>query len=94
MDEVNAQLNSLSQSRDVTYCNHYGGGWQISVTTGYRCVDRRKWYVPFSKTDCKPTINLGIALRLSEWFTFKQMVERLHRDYPDVNYTPCFLTHP
>jgi len=51
------------------------------VITGYRCVDLRKWYVPF-------------ALRLSDWFAFKQTVQHLHRDYPDVvNYTACFLTH-
>ena len=28
-------------------------------------------------------------------FVFKQTVQHLHRDYPDVvNYTACFLTHP
>ena len=26
MDEVDAQLNNLSQDRDVAYCTHYGGG--------------------------------------------------------------------
>ena len=46
IDEVDDQLNSLSQDRDVAYCAHYGGGWHVSVNTGYRCVDLRKWYVP------------------------------------------------
>jgi len=46
MDEVDDQLSSLSQDRDVAYCAHYGGGWHVSVNTGYRCVDLRKWYVP------------------------------------------------
>jgi len=73
MDKVDDQLNSLSQDRDVAYCAHYGGGWQVSVNTGYRCVDLRKWYVPFGKTERKPT-RTAIALRLSEWFTFKQTV--------------------
>jgi len=94
MDEVDDQLNSLSQDRDVAYCAHYGGGWHVSVNTGYRCVDLRKWYVPFRKTERKPT-RTSIALRLSDWFVFKQIAQRLHRDYPDVvNYTVCFLTHP
>ena len=54
----------------------------------------RKWFVPFGKTERKPT-RTGIALRLSEWATFKQMVERLHGDYPDVAYyMPCWLNHP
>ena len=44
MDEVDDQLNSLSQDRDVAYCAHYGGGCHVCVNTGYRCVDLRKWY--------------------------------------------------
>jgi len=24
---------------------HYGGDWHVSVTTGFKCVDLRKWYV-------------------------------------------------
>jgi len=63
MDEVDDQLNSLSQDRDVAYCAHYGGGWHVSVNTSCRCVDLRKWYVPFGKTERKPT-RTGIALRL------------------------------
>jgi len=39
----------------------------------------------------KPT-KTGIALRLNEWPTFKQAVDKLHRDNPTVaNFTPCFL---
>jgi len=50
--------------------------------------------VPFGKTERKPT-RAGIALRLSERFVFKQTIQQLHRDNPDVvNYTACFLTHP
>jgi len=63
MDEVDDQLNSLSQDRYVDYCAHNGGGWRVSVNTGYRCVDWRKWSVPFAKTERKPT-RTGIALRL------------------------------
>ena len=94
IDEVDEQVNRLMLGRDVAYSNHYGGGWHVSVTTGYRCVDMRKWFVPFGKTERKPT-RTGITLRLSEWAMFKQAVECLHRDYPDVvNYIPCWLTHP
>jgi len=94
MDEVADQLNCLSQDRDVVYCADHGGGWHVSVNTGYRCVDLRIWYVPFGKTERKPT-STGIALRLCEWFAFKQTVQHLQRDYPDVvNCTACFLSHP
>jgi len=93
-DKVDEQLNMMSQEQDVAYRYHYGGGWHVSMTTGFWCVDLRKWYVRFGETGVKPT-KTGIALRLPEWLKLKQIIEYLHRDYPNVdNYTPCFLTHP
>jgi len=79
MDEVDEQLNLMSQERDVAYRYHYGGGWHVSVTTGFKCVDLRKWYVRFGETEVKPT-RTGIALRLPEWLKLKQIVEYLHRE--------------
>ena len=91
LGEIDNQLYRLSQGEDVAYCNHYGGGWHVSLTKGFRCVDLRKFYVPFGETISKPT-KTGIALRLSEWPTFKMAVDNLHRDNPIVaNFTPCFL---
>ena len=47
--------------------------------------------MPFGQTLWKPTKE-GIALRLSEWPTFKEAVNKLHRDNPTVaSFTPCFL---
>jgi len=37
-----ALLHRLPQGEDVAYCNHYGGGWHVSVTKGFRCIDIRK----------------------------------------------------
>ena len=91
LNEIDNQLYRLSQGEDVAYCNHYGEGWHVSLTKGFRCVDLRKFYVPFGETASKPT-KTGIALRLSEWPTFKIAVDNLHRDNPAVaNFTPCFL---
>ena len=58
---------------------------------GFRCIDLRKFYVPFGQALWKPTKE-GIALRLSEWPTFKEAIDKLHRDNPTVaNFSPCFL---
>ena len=47
----------------------------------------------FGQTLWKPTKEV-IALRLSEWPTFKEAVNKLHRDNPTVaSFTPCFLNH-
>ena len=78
-------------SEDVAYCMHYAGAWHVSLTKGFRCVDLRKFFIPTDQTVWKPT-KTGIALRLNEWPTFKQAVDKLHRDNPTVaNFTPCFL---
>ena len=65
LDEIDNQLYRLSQGEDVAYCNHYGGGWQVSLTKGFHCIDLRKWWLPIGETSCKPTTT-GIALRLFE----------------------------
>ena len=46
LGEIDNQLCRLSQGEDVAYCTHYGGGWHVSLTKGFRCVDLRKFYVP------------------------------------------------
>lgn len=47
LGEIDNQLYRLSEGEDVAYCNHYGRGWHVSLTKGFRCVDLRKFYVPF-----------------------------------------------
>jgi len=91
LDQIDDQLRRMSDGEDVAYCMHYGGAWHVSLTKGFRCVDLRKFFVPTHKTVWKPT-KTGIALRLNEWPTFKQAVDKLHRDNPTVaTIIPCLL---
>ena len=60
-DEIDNQLYKLTQGENLVYQSHYGGGWYVSLTKGFRCIDLRKFYVPFGETTCKPT-RTGIAL--------------------------------
>jgi len=63
----------------------------VSLTKWFRCVDLRKFFVSKDQNTWKPT-KTGIALGVHEWPTFKQAVEKLHRDNPTVaNFTPSFL---
>ena len=54
LDEIDNQLYKLTQGEKLAYQNHYGGGWYVSLTKGFRCIDLRKFYVPFGETTCKP----------------------------------------
>ena len=92
LDEIDHQLDKLSRGEEVAYRNHHGGGWHVSVTSDFQCVDLRKFYLPFGQTiGIKPT-KTGFAFRLSEWSTFKQVIQFVRRDHPDVaNFVLCFL---
>jgi len=91
LDQIDNQLRRLSEGEDVAYCMHYAGTWHVSLTKGFRCVALRKFFVPTDQTVWKPT-KTGIALRLNKWPTFKQAIDKLHRDNPTATtYTPCLL---
>ena len=64
-NEIDNQLYRLSLGEDVAYCNHYGGGWHVSLTKGFRCIDLRKFYVPFGETAVSYThLTLPTILRV------------------------------
>ena len=36
LDEIDNQLCKLTRGEDLAYQNHYGGGWHVSLTKGFR----------------------------------------------------------
>ena len=44
---------------------HIGGGWYVLVTSGYWCIDVRKFYMA-RDNNIKPT-RKGFAIRINEW---------------------------
>jgi len=69
-DEINEAVQRVTDGdEDVKLCRHIGGAHYISVTSGFRCVDFRKFYLPYgvkTQEEIRPT-QKGIALRLDEW---------------------------
>jgi len=46
---------------------HIGGGQYVSITSDFKCVDFRTFYVPYGQLNVRPTnTKNGIALRLHE----------------------------
>ena len=67
------------------------GGHYISVTSGYKCVDFRKFYVPYGQSEVKPT-KKGIALRLREWDEMKRIVDAINDAFPALaTALPCYM---
>ena len=67
----------------VKYHEHIEGGHYISVTTGFRCVDFRRWFLPYDEQDPKPT-KKGVALRLDEWAKMRKIVETIDDNHPTL----------
>jgi hypothetical protein len=59
---------------------HVGASWYVSVTTGCRCVDIRKFY-SLTGVGIRPTKS-GIALRLSEWSRLKEVAKEMQLQKP------------
>jgi hypothetical protein len=66
--------------QDVKLQSDVGGGWYVSVTSGFYCVDVRKfYYLP----GVRPT-KTGIALRLYGWTRLKVVAEEIRHRHPKV----------
>jgi len=95
IDDVNIAARAIeSGSSDIKLRLHLGGGYHISVTSGYRCVDIRKFYKPYQATESeiRPT-KRGIALRLDEWAHLCCLTQSLKDSHPSLSSQPCYLNH-
>jgi len=91
IDEEAKQLNR--KTRPVAYRKHIGDGYYVSVTTGFLCIDLRRFILPYggqSEEEVRPT-KTGIALRLDEWCEMKHTVVRVVNSlFPTLeNAKPC-----
>ena len=65
VENIEEAVKQLSNRQYVKYFCHIGDNWYVSVTTGFRCVDIRRFYTTVNG-QLKPKRE-GIALRLDEW---------------------------
>jgi len=82
LTEINVAVQQLDEvGREVKLCSHIGGGHYVSVTSGIRCVDFRKWFQPRGQKDPKPTRKV-IALNLDQWVRMRKIIEAINNDHP------------
>jgi hypothetical protein len=80
--DVEGAVKQLKDKQYVNYRRHIGGAYYLSVTTGFYCVDIRKFVK--RGDDIKPT-KQGIALRIWEWTQLVNTISQLKKDYPAMN---------
>jgi hypothetical protein len=88
-DEIDNAANKLIRDEEVKLRLHIGASWYVSVATGYRCVDIRKYYMAQDGA-VKPT-KTGIALRLYGWSRLLEGVKDIKAKHPKVAQAqPCW----
>ena len=90
--EIDDAVTKLMKGEtDVKLQMHIGGAWFVSVTSGFRCVDVRKFYVtPGGETKATRT---GIAIRLSEWDRVKDIAGEIKEKNKKIaEAQPCWTS--
>ncbi len=78
---IEQAVNSLLVKQNVGLKVHLGGGFFVSVTSGFDCVDLREFY--FNKTKGFPCpTKRGISLRLTEWTRLKEVFQEIKQKFP------------
>lgn len=87
---IDQQVNQLlGRSDKVAFQVHLGGGFYVSVTSGFDCVDLREFYFNKNKGSPCPSMK-GIALRIVEWEKLKQVFFEINKNFPTLSTTqPC-----
>ena len=84
-------MKAMCNGEDVQYRQHIGGGHYVSVTSGFKCVDFRKFYMPYNQSGIRPTKS-GIALRLDEWADMRSTIQAVNDTHPTLATTlPCYM---
>ena len=95
IDKVNAAIITVRECvSDIKLLHHIGGVHYISITSGYKCVDLRKFYQPDSCKDgqIKPTRRC-VALHLDDWAMLCQFVDNIHTAFPSLaSVIPYYLS--
>lgn len=91
LDEIDNSVSKLVKGEEeVKLKLHIGGGWYVSVATGYRCVDIRKYFLAQDGT-VKPTCK-GFAIRIPEWERVKKITRDLKDKHPKIaEAEPCWM---
>jgi len=92
IDDIEASVKSLRDGDPVSYKQSIGGAYYVSVTSGFYCIDIRKFYLPYGEaTDVRPT-RQGLAFRLREWSEMRKIIDSINSAYPTLGTAlPCYL---
>jgi len=88
---IDLALNNAVDNKDgVKLERHLGFAWWLSVTSGFHCVDIRKFFIPRGEERQKPT-RTGVTLAPREWTSLKELMPVIHGHYLPLSIAlPCY----
>jgi len=90
IDEIDRKVELLKANQHVDYSHHMGAKYYVTVSTGVKCVNFRRYFMPKNSDKERPTRS-GIALRLGEWETLVSKIDELHSQLPELKVaSPCY----
>jgi hypothetical protein len=72
IEQIDNAVDQLIACKHVSYQTHIGGKWFVTISTGFRCINLRQFYMNTAH-GLQPT-KRGIALRLHEWVKLKYFI--------------------
>jgi hypothetical protein len=84
--EIDGSVHRLQAKQNVHYKSHLGGGYFVSVTTGFLCVDIREFYYSKAQGEPRPTRH-GIAMNLKQWSQLKEVALLIAKRFPQLTKT-------
>jgi hypothetical protein len=83
-------LKLVGDQQDVKSQLHVGGGWYVSVTSGFSCVDIWKFQLkPGVGVKCTKA---DIALRLHEWSRLKKATRKIEKNQKVADAQPSLTS--
>ena len=93
IDDISTNAKAVATGDEgIKLWQHIGGAHYVSVTSGYNCVDFRKWFQPYGSKDAeiKPT-KRGIALRFDEWSDLCTLADKISVTHSSLSSAlPCY----
>jgi len=86
-EKIDIEVREVNrQTRPVAYLAHIGDLYYVSATSGYGCVDIRRFYVPYrlASENMRPTRS-GIGPCLDEWAHLLELLPTIREQHPELN---------
>lgn len=92
LDDIDRSVDLLKANQPVSYYQHIGGRYYVTISKDIKCVNIRRYFLPHNSKKERPTRS-GIALRLSEWESLVPKIRELQDQLPELkNAKSCYTS--